>query len=210
MSDLLAVLAPYIQKEANKWKGNLSPTVLDSEAKRNAIVAIKSYKPGFSALPTHVSNHVKKISRLVYDTSSAGRIPEETVLLMNKAKKSIATFNDQHSRDPSTSELATSLNVPMYKATQITRKLSGQSSIGEANTNLVTAREDFSDLVSKLDVIYYDLSPRDKIIMEHSYGYGGKPMLQNQDIAKKLGTSAGYISQRKTYIDKELKALTKN
>ena len=47
-----------------------------------------------------------------------------------------------------------------------------------------------------LRFVYLDLNPIDQVIMEHSVGLGGKPILPKQSIAAKLGLSPGAISQR--------------
>ena len=44
--------------------------------------------------------------------------------------------------------------------------------------------------------VYHDLPEKDKFIFEHRTGFGNKPVLSNNQIAKKLNISASTVSQR--------------
>jgi DNA-directed RNA polymerase specialized sigma subunit len=205
MSKLIKILAPYIYKEANKWKGNISPLVIEAEAKKYAIAAVKSYKPGMSALPTHVSNSIKKVSRLIYSGTGAGKIPEGTILLMRKFKEAWARIEDLEHRDPTVEELADEMSLPKYKAEQLYKKLKSEGTLNEDNVTWINSPNNYDDYTGALDVVYYDLATRDKLIMEHAYGYGGKNVLTTSQMATKMNVSPGAISQRKKFIETNIK-----
>jgi DNA-directed RNA polymerase specialized sigma subunit len=48
--------------------------------------------------------------------------------------------------------------------------------------------------------VYHELTPTDRKIFEWRTGYNGVKKLQAQQIAKKLGVSAGAVSQRTSKI----------
>jgi hypothetical protein len=55
-----------------------------------------------------------------------------------------------------------------------------------------------------VELIYDDLSQLDQKILEWTLGFNGKPVLSNQEIARRLGRSPGAISQRKLAIQQLL------
>ena len=206
MTALVKELAPYIQKEANKWKGNLNPTVIDAEAKRNAILAIKSYKPGSSALPTHVSNYVKKVSRLVMSSGTGAiRVPEGTLESMGAFRNAWDSLESYHGREPTIAELEDELALPRYKVEQLLKKHQKEVALTSSNDDFVVSPVYNNADKIRLDVVYYDLDKIDKRIMEMAFGYGGKPVLGTGQIANRLGRSAGYVSQRKKRIESEIR-----
>jgi len=55
-----------------------------------------------------------------------------------------------------------------------------------------------------LSFVYHDLQPTDQVILEHTVGLNGKPVLSKQMIARKLGISPGAVSQRAAKIQARL------
>lgn len=52
--------------------------------------------------------------------------------------------------------------------------------------------------------VYESLDPTDRVIMEHTLGMYGRPVMSNQEIARKLGITPSAVSQRKTRIQLRL------
>jgi hypothetical protein len=50
------------------------------------------------------------------------------------------------------------------------------------------------------EMIYYDLGDTDRVVMDYSLGLHGAPAVSTTDIAKRLGLTAGAVSQRKAKI----------
>ena len=61
----------------------------------------------------------------------------------------------------------------------------------------------FCLLIASLDY-YHDLSDKDKLIFEYKTGFGGKPVLDNAGIGKKLQMSPSTVSQRLKFITSRL------
>ncbi len=53
-------------------------------------------------------------------------------------------------------------------------------------------------------MVYASLEPRDKRIFEMKTGYAGKQMLDNMTIAKRLGVSPAFVSQRGAWLTRQL------
>ena len=49
-------------------------------------------------------------------------------------------------------------------------------------------------------MVYYDLDDTNQSIMEYTLGLHGAPVLENREIANRLGITAGAVSQRKAKI----------
>ena len=66
MEALLNQLQPVISGQVSRWAGTLSRPLLETRAKVLAVEAIRSYNPSRgTALATHVTNRLRKLSRLV-------------------------------------------------------------------------------------------------------------------------------------------------
>jgi hypothetical protein len=55
-----------------------------------------------------------------------------------------------------------------------------------------------------MGLIYADLSQSDKKIFEWTLGWNGHKTLQNQEIARRLRRTPGWVSQRKLLIQKTI------
>ena len=77
MHNVLGQLKPLIQKEVNRWSGSysLARPLLELEANRLASEAVHTYSPHRgAALATHVTNRLKKLSRLPYTHQNLARL----------------------------------------------------------------------------------------------------------------------------------------
>jgi hypothetical protein len=57
---------------------------------------------------------------------------------------------------------------------------------------------------STIEFMYHDFGPVDQLILEYTKGMHGKPILSNQDLAKRLKISPGAVSQRKAKIQQQI------
>ena len=130
---------------------------------------------------------------------NAIRLPENMQLKVREFMNAKADLKEKLGREPTSEELADHLGWPLKKVVRMEKQLHNEAS---ASTQIFEPEDPNRDskLDLKLDLVYRSLSPRDKLIFEYTTGYGGKPKLSNNEIAKKLGVSAAYVSQRKKYI----------
>ena len=81
---------------------------------------------------------------------------------------------------------------------------------GEVSESRLLGTDDFRPPVLQkaskfwVELVYSDLDETDQLILAHTLGLRGREVLQNQQLAKKLGISPGAVSQRKQRIQRLL------
>jgi DNA-directed RNA polymerase specialized sigma subunit len=201
-------LNPIIQTEVNRWSGTLARPDLEIEAKRLAVEAIESFSPtGGASLATHVSNRLKKLSRLSYTHQNVARLPEYQTLKFRTFADAQSKLTDKFGRDPTHTELADELcwSKPAVKSFQTSLRREFIES-GDLPPYFDEEREDSGIL----DYVYHDLSPQQKKIFEHTTGYGGVKVLSNPELTKKLKLTQGQLSyQKRTLVNKFERLMSK-
>lgn len=99
---LLAHFKSDIRNQVNKFSGNqyVSKAALEKNVHDNFLKACQTYKPGESALRTHVINYFKKTNRFVGEQSNIGFIPEprrQLVSKYNQAKDFLRDYLERRS-----------------------------------------------------------------------------------------------------------------
>ena len=192
---VLNQLNPVVQREVNRWTGTLARAVLELEAKRLATEAIKSFRETAGAsLATHVTNRLKKLSRLSYTHQNIARIPEYQTLKYHTYESAKAELVDGLGRDPTHIELADELGWSKGALRSFERNLRREFVESGETPPYFDQGEGAGGMV---DFIYYDLAPMQKKIFEHTTGYGGKKVLDNPQLMKKLKLTQGQLSYQK-------------
>lgn len=206
MDALLRQINPLVQKEVNKWMGALARPLLEIEAKRLAVEAIRSYNPHRgAALGTHVTNQLKKLSRISYTHQNVARIPEYQSLKFHTYNLAESSLKDRLGRDPTTDELADSLGWSNSYLRGFQRGLRREFvESGEVPPFFDTT----SGESGLIDFVYNDLSPVQKRIFEHTTGYGGKKVLSNPELINKLKMTQGQLSYQKKLLVTKIGKLT--
>jgi DNA-directed RNA polymerase specialized sigma subunit len=203
LQNLMRQMDPVIQSEVNKWSGAIARPVLEVHAKKLALEAFETYDPNRgAALNTHLTNRLKKLSRKVYTHQDAVRVPEYKKLKFNSFMKGQDELMSIHGREATTQELSDHLGWSQKTVTDIRGAMSPELIESEdmgaglfQTQSIWGSHED-----AMVDMVYYDLNPTDKIIFEHSTGYGGKRILSNEKIMQKTGLTQGQLSYRKRKI----------
>lgn len=204
LQPLMKQIDPIIQNQVNKWSGAIARPVLEGKARKLAVEAIKSYNPNMgAALATHITNRLKKLSREVYTHQDAVRLPEYKKLRVHSYLRGKQELMDKHGREPTNQELADHLSWSPKRVSEVQRSMNPElvesQDVGGGLFEESSAwGRDSSD--GMVDLVYYDLDPKDKQVFEHSTGYSGKPVLNNREICKKTGLSQGQLSYRKRKI----------
>lgn len=198
---------PLVQKEVNRWSGSLARPVLEIEAQRLAADAIRSYSPNRGAsLGTHIANRLKKLSRLPYTHQNIARIPEYQMLKYHTYNSAKEALRDRSGREPTVDELAQELAWPKQQAAAYEKGIRRELiESGEIPPIFDTD----SGEMGMVDYVYEDLSPEQKLLFEYTTGYGGKPILSNPELRRKLGVSQGQLSYRKRQLVDRIKQLTR-
>ena len=195
LQQVLQQLNPVIQHEVNRWTGTLARPALELEAKRLAVEALHSYRPtGGAALSTHVTNRLKKLSRLNYTHQNVARIPEYQSLKFRTFDNAQKGLIDTFGRDPTAAELADDLGWSTSSVQRFQKNIHREFvESGEVPPYFDKGEDD----TGVVDYVYYDLNPIQKRILEHTTGYGGAKVLTNPQLRKELKMTQGQLSYQK-------------
>lgn len=195
-------------RAVNNWTGSVSPTTLNSEAIKISMKAFESFDPNKGVqLSTHLTNNLKKLSRLGYSEVSFLRMPEERQMKYTAFETAKDDMKERLGRDPSEMELADELGWP---AAEVARFLKEDRKILISSEPLPVGMESFTPQagVDPNDRTHYavaDMNPVDQQIFKHTTGYGGAQILDGKSLMKKLNLKQSQLSYRKQVITRELK-----
>jgi DNA-directed RNA polymerase specialized sigma subunit len=164
------------------------------EAYKIAREAAKTYNAASGIkFSTHLVNSLKKLSRLSTKYGNVVRTPENTQFGANKLNKLEKDLEHTLGRSPTVDELAHHSGFSQKQTTNIlnSRKVTtGISSLFESPALFDSQNDEW------VKFVYHDLADTDKLIFEHRTGFGGKQILDNAAIAKKLGLSQSVLNNR--------------
>jgi len=206
MERVLKRVDPVVQSEVNRWSGTLARPLLELEAKRLAAEAISSYSPNRgAALATHVTNRLKKLSRLSYTHQNVARIPEYQTMQYHTFTSAKNSLENQLGREPSGAELAQKLKWSRPYLDRFQRSLRKEFLESGEPPPIFDKPSDDAGLI---DFIYNDLSPKQQTLFQHTTGYMGSPVLSNNQLMKKLRMSQGQLSYQKRLLTNHIKDVT--
>ena len=198
---LIKSLDPLLQSQINRYSHPSIPrSALEAEARKLALEAFKTYDPSKAQLGTHVVNHQKHLQRYVLNYVNIGKIPENRALAVGKFQKIKQNLMEDLGREPNITELADSLTWAPREVERMENELRKDLSIttgGEDEAffeNILYSTDETSELIQ---FIYYDSEPEDKLIIEYSFGFGGKPRLEVKDIALHIGKPEVYVRRKR-------------
>jgi len=192
---VLDQLNPVVQRAVNQRSGTLARPALELEAKALVHEALQTFRPtGGASLATHVTNRLKKLSRLNYQHQNLARIPEYQSLKYHTYTSAQAQLNDLLGREPTSDEMADQLgwSKPALQSYQTNLR---KEFIESGDTPPIF--DDDAGESGMIDYIYHDFSPLQKQIWEHSTGYRDAPTMSNPQLMKKLGLTQGQLSYQK-------------
>lgn len=198
LSILLDALDPAITSEVYRYSG--PKNLLRGRARVLAINAIRSYNPASGAkLRSWVVTQLQPLSRYSKQLVPV-YIPEVSMRQASELNATREQLKNEFGRDPTDMELSDETGLSEFKVKKLrskvnasiyrdaTEELVDESSYAPATTSL-----DSLDLSSNM--VYNSLQPDDKKIYELKTGLMAKAV-PNKDIAKRLGVTPAFISQR--------------
>jgi DNA-directed RNA polymerase sigma subunit (sigma70/sigma32) len=191
-----------IELEASRYATNLPLITVKIEAYKLAREAARSYIPssGFK-FSTHLVNSLKKLSRLSTKYGNVLRVPENVQFGVNKIQKVESDLTHTLGRTPTMEEIShhSGFSPKAVNNMLSTKKTTtGLSSTLESPTLFDSSNDEW------IRFVYHDLPDKDKLIFEHKTGFGGKPVLNNSQIAKKLNLSSSTLNNRIKLINNTL------
>lgn len=214
---LLKTLAPAIDHAATAHVGPLTPN-LRSKARQLSLQALRDYDPQRASLRTHLYNRLTDLRRYARQQQNVLGLPERLVMLQGSLAEHTDAFRTDEGRDPTDEELADRLQISP-KMIRRARKFKpglpesfvtgGVDDAGE-ETDASPAVQAQKHSKYWTEVVYEDLAPIDRLILEHSLGLHDKEPLPNHAIAQVVGMSPSAVSQRKLAIQQKLDQLSLN
>ena len=184
-----------INTALRSYVGNQDPVAI-SHARILALRAIKSYDASRGTqLRTHMLTQLQPLRRLAAKRRFVVNIPEQVQYDMSGLREAEADLTEELGREPSESEIADRTGLAIKRLRHIPGMAIPQAegAFGVEGPPQVQQPNPMDDWQ---DYVYYDMSQTDKKIFEWRTGYNGKPTLGVSDIARKLGMSAGAVTQR--------------
>ena len=209
-TSLLKSVNPVLTAALRSY-GNMKSPTLHSRAKIMALDAMKRYDPSRAKLKTHLMVQLQGLRRFSARENQILSVPEQVGLDLHGLRTAENELQDKLGRAPSDSELSDHMSMSLKRIAHI-RKAKPSYSEGSFTRPGEDGGEDMYTpaVVDRTgarewhEFVYHDLNPTYQLIMEHTLGLHGKPVLPNQVIAKRLGVSPGAVSQRKARLQEKL------
>ena len=200
MGKVLKDLDYTLTREVQRYSGPKS--LLRGQAKRFAIGAIKSYNPASKAsLGTWVTSNLQQLNRY---SNSINPVYTPEVTKRQAAELNTITTNleEEYGRMPTNLEIADKLGMSVAKIKKLKKATmavmhEGQRPVDpESGQQLHVGPVIPETFQEANEVIYDSLDARDKVIYDLKMGKGNRPKLTSLQIAKRLGVSPAFISQK--------------
>ena len=197
---LIVRYQPIIHKVVNKYRTvGVAPATLRAQATSQLIKAFNSYDESKGTQPTtHIWNNLQKVQRVAAESQMSGHIPENRNLKRSTFTIVRDNLTDRLGYEPSVSEMADELGWSKREVGRMNHELAGETTASEAKFdfygNSITKEHKDKALV---DYMYHDHNNKDKVIFEHTFNFGGKKILSNKELAKKLRVNEMAIHRSK-------------
>lgn len=207
---MLTALNPVLDSAMRSYGGKKASPTLRSKAKLLALDALGKYDPMKAKLRTHLMVNLQSLRRAATQEGQIISIPERVGLDLYHLNEAENKLRDKLGRDPSDAELADHTGLSRKRLGYIRMAKPGYAEGSLFNQGEDGGVEQAAPAVQSTnhdawyDFVYHDLHPIDQLIMEHSLGLHGKPILPKQVIAYKLRLSPGAVSQRAAKIQAQL------
>jgi DNA-directed RNA polymerase specialized sigma subunit len=198
---------PVVENMVNQYRTvGVSPSTLRANAQSQMIKAFVTYDPSKGTQPiTHVYNNMKKVQRVASESLISGHIPEARNLKRATFHTALINLTDRLGYEPNIDQISDELGWGKKEAARMYNELSGETTASGAKFDFYgNATQAESKDKALADLLYHELEDKDKVIFEHTFGYAGKPVLSNKDIAKKLNVNDMWITRRKKAMSEKI------
>jgi len=207
--ELTQQFKPLVHKTVNQYRTTgISTPTLTARARSNFINALNTYNPDFNTQPiTHIYNHLRKTQRQATESISSGRIPEHRNMKMATYMTVRTNLEDNLGREPSAAELADELGYSMKSLELLEKEIGGEVTASGADFPFYGNSVQFEnkDLANAEYIYHSGLSDKERVVMEHTFGFGGKSILNNKEISAKLNTNEMAVSRMKKKLGEMLR-----
>jgi len=209
----LKTVTPLINSEIQRYTG--PKPLLRSKGKGLAINALRTYDPTRGTkLTSWVVTQMQPLSRYSQRLKPV-RSSELAVRQAAEVDTQRKQFEIEYDKEPTDAELADIVGISQRRIKLLRDKVNAvipEAALVDAETggiDLPTATES-NTLDFATEATYHGLTPREKLIFDWKTGGHGKPTLENQEIARRLGISPAAISQTTAAIAGQIQRANEN
>ena len=121
-------------------------------------------------------------------------MPEHRKIKLKTFNDSMDRLTESYGRQPNVAEMAQDLSWSPAEVGRFKKEQHRELSDSLPVSHGYTLDDDDDGLVS---YVYHDLNPSDKVVFEHTTGYGGAAILSTKELMEKAGLTSGQISHAK-------------
>lgn len=200
LTEMLVRYQPIVNTIVGKYgTTGVSRETLKAKANAQLLRSLNSYDPKHQASPTtHVWNNLQKVQRMASESLQSGHIPEHRNMKMAIFKSVRDNLTDRMGYEPNNQQMSEEMGWSQAEVQRMQEELAGEVTASNAEFDFYGNARQFANRDRELvDYLYHELDGKDKVIFEHTFGYGGKPILKNKDLAVKLKTNEMFIHRAK-------------
>lgn len=196
-------LRPKINYHLHRYGLGSDPLAV-GQARVLAAKALTSYDPSQGAsLHTWIDRGMQPLTRFKRLRATAIKVPEKIQLDSMRISQAQTDFEEEHGREPELDELADRAGMTVKRLHRVRtafKKMTGEAAFeGNAPSTIQT---DF--LPEALEAVWDEADHRDRRILEHRAGFGGKEEIQPMVLASQLGISPVELSRRSSRLGAKL------
>jgi hypothetical protein len=207
LEPLLDKFEPVIHTQLRRYAGhvNVPEPTIHADLENRFIQALQSFDPNRGAqLATHVNWHLKGVHGFVAQHQNIARIPENQLSRIKDLTAAIHEAQEELGKVPDNAALASKLHWSPTQVGKLRRSLRKDLLAPQFEVPIgAIAPSRWESMKSLLPA---ELSPQEKFVFEHTTGAGGAPIMQAQQMAKKLRMSNAGISRLRASVAKRLES----
>lgn len=196
-------LKPRLAYHLHRYGLGSDPLAM-GEAKLLAAKALQSYDPNAGTqFNTWLDRGMQPLSRFRRLRSTAVAVPEKIQMDAYRLHRATIDFEEEHGREPELDELADAAGLTLKRLDRIQksfRKMTGEAAF-EGN---LPSEQDTDFMSEALEAVWDESDKRDRKILEHRTGFGGKEVIQPKLLAAQLGISPVELSRRSARLGAKL------
>lgn len=202
-NELLRHVMPHVNSRVSYYRDVPIPSpALQGEAMKMAIHSFDTWDPKRGArLATNTVTSLQRMSRFVTQNKNIARIPEHRAAKIGTFLHVRNALESELQRAPSPEELADELSWSVKEVRETNnsmRKDLSESGMPEAALGAVQDRQK-----ETMHFVRHGLTPPERTVFDHHFGFGGAKQMSVDQIAKKVGKSPDWVYRvrRKTIAD---------
>lgn len=205
LEPLMDRFEPVLQSHLRRYAGhvNIPTPAIQADLENRFVQAVRSFDPGRGAqLATHVNWHLKGVHGFVTQHQNLARIPENQLSRIREMTSAIHNLQDDLGKVPDNAALASRLKWSPTQVAKLRRSL--RKDLLTSGFQVPVGVLEPSRWESIKSLLPAELDKKEKFVFEHTTGAGGAPIMQAQEMAKRLNVSNASISRMRAEIAKKI------